>query len=172
MTYNEIKNFSTSYNLLPKSINQVIQYFLTNCFTFLTKFCMLQVRKSRNFCHVFPVLFYEWNTIIDEQCLIFLVFVLGIISLKGDSFFIAGDLFFSRGPSFLSKGAQWWRYWFWWGGLKSDLLISMLGKPTLFQYTIWITVVLLMWIWISFCLLKIILIKIKMVGLSHFSKLC
>ena len=37
MAQNEIKNFSTSYNLLAKSISQVI-YFLTNCFTFLAKF--------------------------------------------------------------------------------------------------------------------------------------
>ena len=41
------RNCSTSYNLLAKSINQVISYLLSNCFPFLTKFWMLQVRKSR-----------------------------------------------------------------------------------------------------------------------------
>ena len=50
-----MKNFSTSYSLLAKSVNQVI-YFQTNCFTFRMKFWMPQVRKSR-FCGISDIFF-------------------------------------------------------------------------------------------------------------------
>ena len=48
-----------------------------------------------NFCHLFPMLFYEWNTIINDRFRFFFFF-LGIISWKGPL------LFNWRGTSFLS----------------------------------------------------------------------
>ena len=60
------RSFSASFNLLAKSINQVI-YFLTNCFTFLTKFWMLQVRKSR-FCGI-SVIFIQCCFMSETQVL-------------------------------------------------------------------------------------------------------
>ena len=56
MASNEINNFFTSYNLLAKSISQIISHLLANCFTFCTKFWMLQVRKSR-FCGISAISF-------------------------------------------------------------------------------------------------------------------
>ena len=93
------RNFSTSYNLLAKSINQAIQHFLTNCFTFLTKFLMFQVRKSRysGISLLFPVLFYEWNTSINVSFWFWGVFLLGIISWKGALLFNGRGFIFKWG---------------------------------------------------------------------------
>ena len=55
-----------SYNLLANSVNPVI-YFLANCFTFLTKFRMLQERKSR-FCGI-STTFFQCCFISETQVL-------------------------------------------------------------------------------------------------------
>ena len=90
------RNFSTSYNLLAKLINKVI-YFLTNCFTFLMKFWMLQVRKS-NFCGISAIFF--WCGFMSEIQVLMtasnfgLFFFLGIISWNGALLFNGRDFIF------------------------------------------------------------------------------
>ena len=58
----KLRNFSTSYNLLAKSIDQVIQYSTTKCFTFSYEILNAPCEKITflwNFCHLFLVLFYK-----------------------------------------------------------------------------------------------------------------
>ena len=93
VNYNFSHYFSqriTNFNLLAKSINQVIYYFLKNCFTFLKKIWMLQVRKS-SFCGI-STNFFRCCFMSETQVLMAVsdfsdFFLLGIISWKGASFF-------------------------------------------------------------------------------------
>ena len=87
-------------------MNQVIQYFLTNCFTFLTKF---RIFKWEN--HVFvdflPVLFYEWNRSINYSfrfCLFF-----------PRNHFLERALLLNGGISFLNGGLPHGVHQLWWG---------------------------------------------------------
>ena len=48
-----------SFNLLAKLINQAMLYFLINCFIFLTKFWVLQKRKSCS-CGISAIFFQCW----------------------------------------------------------------------------------------------------------------
>ena len=91
-----------SRNLFAKSINQYNIFYETVSITFLW-----------NFCHLFPVLFYDWNTIITQLLMtvsnfpIFQGFLLGINFWKGVSLFNGdGSLLFccGGGASFLSEG--------------------------------------------------------------------
>ena len=66
-------------------INQVI-YFLTNCFKNLNA-PHDQIRFLWNFCHLFSVLFHDWNISINDSFWFFRVFFLGIISWNGASLF-------------------------------------------------------------------------------------
>ena len=93
--------------MLAKSINQVI-YFLTNCFTFLTKFWMLQVRKSR-FCGISAIFFQCCFKSKTQLLLMTVSDFSGFCSrnniLEGGFTVQCGDLFFSwEGVSFLSEG--------------------------------------------------------------------
>ena len=87
------------------AINQVIWYFLTNCFNFLTKVWMPQVRKSCS-CVMSAI---QCCFMIEGQVLMtvsdFSRFYLGIISRKGASFFnrVGGGVFQIRGFIF-----KWW----------------------------------------------------------------
>ena len=87
------------------AINQVIWYFLTNCFNFLTKVWMPQVRKSCS-CVMSAI---QCCFMIEAQVLMtvsdFSRFYLGIISRKGASFFnrVGGGVFQIRGFIF-----KWW----------------------------------------------------------------
>ena len=92
----ESRNFSTSYNLLAKSFNQVV-YFLTNCFTFLIKFCMLKVRKSR-FCEMFAN-FFQCRFMNETQVSMTVSNFLGLFSRYH---FLEGDFTFQWGV-----GAPW-----------------------------------------------------------------
>ena len=69
---------------------------------------MVQVRITFlwNFCHLFPVLYYEWNTSIDDNLFFFF---LEIISWKGTLLFNGGFIFKWEVPH---MGHQFWR----WGG--------------------------------------------------------
>ena len=98
MASNEINNFFTSYNLLAKSISQIISHLLANCFTFCTKFWMLQVRKSR-FCGISAISF---------QC----CFMSETQILMAVSNFCNFSFFFSeggedRGPSVFTEKEGW-----------------------------------------------------------------
>ena len=78
-------------------INQVIQYFLTHCFTFLTKFWMLQVRKSHS-CKI-SAIFFQCCFMIETQVLMAVSDFFGFFSrnnlLEGSFLpFSMGDLFF------------------------------------------------------------------------------
>ena len=94
-----------SRNLFAKSINQYNIFYETVSITFLW-----------NFCHLFPVLFYDWNTIITQLLMtvsnfpIFQGFLLGINFWKGISLFNGdGSLLFGwggGGASFLSEGGM------------------------------------------------------------------
>ena len=82
-----------SRNLFAKSINQYNIFYETVSITFLW-----------NFCHLFPVLFYDWNTIITQLLMtvsnfpIFQGFLLGINFWKGISLFNGdGSLLFGWG---------------------------------------------------------------------------
>ena len=55
-------------NLLAMSVSQAIQYFQANCFTFLTKFWMLQVRKSCS-CGICAI-FFQCCFMTETQVLI------------------------------------------------------------------------------------------------------
>ena len=86
-----------------KSINQVISYFLTNCFTFLTNFWMFQVRKSC-FCG-FSVIFFH--------C----CFMSETLMTVSNFCFFSVNHFLERGFIF------WWGlphggHWLWWGGFQ------------------------------------------------------
>ena len=89
-------------------INQVIWYFLTNCFTFLTKGWMPQVRKSCS-CGI-SAIFFQCFFMVETQVLMtvsdFSGFFLGIIYWKGDSLFNGGVVFRMGWASFLSGGAM------------------------------------------------------------------
>ena len=89
------RNFSTSYNLLAKLINKVI-YFLTNCFTFLMKFWMLQVRKS-HFCGISAICYFMIETQVLMTVSRFFCFFLGIISWNGALLFNGGGFTFKWG---------------------------------------------------------------------------
>ena len=92
-------------------INQVMQYSLTNYFTFHTKFWMLQMIKSDS-CGI-SAIFFQCCFMIETQVLMtvsnFFGFFLGIISRKGASLFKGGSVCFSDGgSSFLrGRGASW-----------------------------------------------------------------
>ena len=81
-----------SYNLLAKPINQEI-YFLTNGFTFLTKFWMLQVRK---------LCFWGIFVIISQCCFVSDRQVLMTVS---GSFFFSRNYFLEGVSLFSSVGA-------------------------------------------------------------------
>ena len=82
---------------------------------------MVQVRITFlwNFCHLFPVLYYEWNTSIDDNLF---VFFLEIISWKGTLLFNGGFIFKWEVPH---MGHQFWR----WGGGATPMPTSHYGKP-------------------------------------------
>ena len=97
-------------------INQVIYYFLTHCFTFLTKFWMLQVRKSHS-CGISAIIF-QCCFMIETQVLMtvsdfFKFFFQESFHGRELHFSIGGGggVFFRWRGSFLSWGHQ-----FWWGG--------------------------------------------------------
>ena len=85
-------------------INQVIWYFLTNCFTFLTKGWMPQVRKSCS-CGI-SAIFFQCFFMVETQVLMtvsdFSGFFLGIIYWNGDSLFNGGVVSQMGWASFLS----------------------------------------------------------------------
>ena len=97
---------NTGNSAMSKSIynviNQVIWYFLTNCFTFLTKSVKLQVWKSQS-CRIFAI-FFQCFFMIEIQVLMrfqFFWFFSRNHFLKGG----LGVCFSDRGASFLS-GSQ------------------------------------------------------------------
>ena len=57
---------STSYNWLAKSINQIIWYFLTNCFTFLQNF---ECSKWENHVSGISLIFFQCCFISETQLL-------------------------------------------------------------------------------------------------------
>ena len=85
-----------SYNLLGKLINQVMQYFLTNCLFFLTKFWMLQERKPL-FCGIFAT-FFQCYFMSETQVLMNVSDFLGFFSRN---YFLEGGFTF-----------QWEGIWF------------------------------------------------------------
>ena len=114
------------------AINQVIWYFLTNCFNFLTKVWMPQVRKSCS-CGMSAI---QCCFMIEAQVLMtvsdFSRFYLGIISRKGASIFNrVGGVFFRLGALFLSGGPPHGGHRFWWGGgvLKKIVFWCGWGAP-------------------------------------------
>ena len=101
-----------SRNLFAKSINQYNIFYETVSITFLW-----------NFCHLFPVLFYDWNTIITQLLMtvsnfpIFQGFLLGINFWKGISLFNGdGSLLFGWGGGgcFIFKWGGHGGHLFWW----------------------------------------------------------
>ena len=68
-----------------------------------------------DFCHLSPVLFYIWNTNIDDSFHFFRVFFLGIISWKGATLFNGGGGCFSDRALLLSGGLLHWGHQFWFG---------------------------------------------------------
>ena len=129
-------------------INQVIQYFLTSYFTYLTKFWMFQVRKpySCDFCHLFPVLFYAWNTSINDS-----FWFLGFFSrnhfLEGGFTFQQG-VCFSDGVLFIFKwgGGHWfWQGVFWKklkdgpGGSNKQVTTITIVMQTQVKFCLWFT---------------------------------
>ena len=116
------------------AINQVIWYFLTNCFNFLTKVWMPQVRKSCS-CVMSAI---QCCFMIEAQVLMtvsdFSRFYLGIISRKGASFFnrVGGGVFFRLGALFLSGGPPHGGHRFWWGGggVEKNCILMRVGCPT------------------------------------------
>ena len=90
-------------------INQVIWYFLTNCFTFLTKGWMPQVRKSCS-CGIsaifFQCFFYDWNTSINDSFRFFRVFSRNHLLERGFTFQWGSCL--SDGVGFIFKWRDSW----------------------------------------------------------------
>ena len=111
-------NISTSCNLLGKSINQVI-YFLTNCFTFLIKFWMLPVKKSR-ICGI---------SVIFLQCCF--MSVTQVLMAVSRNHFLEGDRTFQYETSFLSGEGCPKRGLFLGGGGDESKIISWDGGMTL-----------------------------------------
>ena len=68
-----------------------------------------------NFSHLFPELFYEWNTSINDRFRFFGGFFLGIISWKVALLFIwEGFAFQLSRASILKGGVAHLGHWFWW----------------------------------------------------------
>ena len=92
--------------MLAKSINKVISYFLTNCFTFLTKFWMLPVRKSCSCGN---------STILFQYC-----FMIDFSGYFSRNHFLEGGLTFQRGALFFSwEEGRGHRFW-WRGGFRKN----------------------------------------------------
>ena len=113
-----------------------MQYFLTNCCTFLTKFWMHQVTFLWNFCHLFLVLYYEWTQVL-VAVFNFLGFFLGIISWKS-FYFSAGQCgrwrCFSVGWGFIFKRGEAWGINFDGGGGSKKIRMSPLSCPSPHHY--------------------------------------
>ena len=90
-------------------INQVMKYFLANCFTFRTQFWMLQVIKLDS-CGI-PAIFFQCCFMIETKVLMRVSDFLEIFSrnhfLEWGFTLQWGSCFSYRGASFLSGGAPW-----------------------------------------------------------------
>ena len=73
-------------------INQVIWYFITNCFTFPTKLWMLQVRKSHSYG--ISAIFFQCWFMIETQILMTVSDLFGLFTRNH---FLEGSFTFSQG---------------------------------------------------------------------------
>ena len=102
-----------SYNLLAKSINQVYNIISNKLLHFSYKILNAPSEKITflwNFCHLFPVLFYEWNQV--------------LMTVSNFSGFFSRNHFLEGGFTF-----QWGVvFQFWWGVFKKIIRLGE-GAP-------------------------------------------